>query len=147
MELILREDVKNLGYKNDTVTVKPGYARNFLIPQGMAVMATESQKKILAENLRQAAHKLEKFRLDAANLAESIGPITLTLTTKAGESGKIFGKITSLQVSDALKLRGYDVDRKRIEFTEEIKNLGTYDVTLNLHREVKHRITVAVVEE
>jgi large subunit ribosomal protein L9 len=147
MELILKEDVKNLGYKNDTVVVKPGFARNFLIPQGLAVMATDSQKKILAENIRQAAHKLEKIRLDAINLANNIGELSLTLATKAGESGKIFGKITSLQVADALKVRGFDVDRKRIEFTEEIKNLGTYQVTLNLHREVKHSIIVNVVEE
>jgi large subunit ribosomal protein L9 len=147
MELILKEDVKNLGYKNDTVIVKPGFARNFLIPQGLAVVATESQKKILAENIRQAAHKLEKVRLDAENLANNIGELTLTLTTRAGESGKIFGKITSLQVADALKARGYDVDRKRIDFTEEIKNLGTYTVNLNLHREVKHSVIVNVVEE
>jgi large subunit ribosomal protein L9 len=147
MELILKEDVKNLGYKNDTVIVKPGFARNFLIPQGLAVVATESQKKILAENIRQAAHKLEKVRLDAENLANNIGELTLTLTTRAGESGKIFGKITSLQVADALKARGYDVDRKRIDCTEEIKNLGTYTVNLNLHREVKHSVIVNVVEE
>jgi large subunit ribosomal protein L9 len=147
MELILKEDVKNLGYKNDTVVVKPGFARNFLIPQGLAVMATDSQKKILAENIRQAAHKLEKVRLDAINVANNIGELTLTLATKAGDSGKIFGKVTSLQVADALKARGFDVDRKRIEFTEEIKNLGTYTVTLNLHREVKHSITVIVSEE
>ncbi|MEJ1928895.1 50S ribosomal protein L9 [Nostoc sp. NIES-2111] len=147
MELILKEDVKGLGYKNDTVTVKPGYGRNFLVPQGMAVPATESNKKILAENIRQAAHKAEKIRLDAQNLANNIGELTITLKTKAGDSGKIFGKITSLQVADALKARGFDVDRKRIDFAEEIKTLGTYTANLNLHREVKHSVTVEVVEE
>lgn len=147
MELILKEDVKGLGYKNDTVVVKPGYGRNFLVPQGLAVAATESNKKILAENIRQAAHKAEKVRLDAQNLANNIGELTITLKTKAGDSGKIFGKITSLQVADALKARGFDVDRKRIDFAEEIKNLGTYTANLNLHREVKHSVTVEVVEE
>lgn len=147
MELILKEDVKGLGYKNDTVTVKPGYGRNFLVPQGMAVPATESNKKILAENIRQAAHKAEKIRLDAQNLANNIGELTVTIKTKAGDSGKIFGKITSLQVADALKARGFDVDRKRIDFAEEIKTLGTYTANLNLHREVKHSVTVEVVEE
>lgn len=147
MELILKEDVKGLGYKNDTVTVKPGYGRNFLVPQGMAVPATESNKKILAENIRQAAHKAEKIRLDAQNLANNIGEMTVTIKTKAGDSGKIFGKITSLQVADALKARGFDVDRKRIDFAEEIKTLGTYTANLNLHREVKHSVTVEVVEE
>lgn len=147
MELILKEDVKGLGYKNDTVVVKPGYGRNFLVPQGLAVAATESNKKILAENIRQAAHKAEKVRLDAQNLANNIGELTVTIKTKAGDSGKIFGKITSLQVADALKARGYDVDRKRIDFAEEIKTLGTYTANLNLHREVKHSVTVEVVEE
>ncbi len=147
MELILKEDVKGLGYKNDTVVVKPGYGRNYLIPQGMAVVASASNKKIMAENARQAAHKAEKIRMDAEALASSIGEMTITLTTRAGESGKIFGKITALQVADALRARGFEVDRKRVDFVEEIKNLGTYSVNLNLHREVKHTITVAVVEE
>lgn len=147
MELILKEDVKGLGYKNDTVTVKPGYGRNFLVPQGLALAATDSNKKILAENIRQAAHKADKIRLDAQNIADAIGELTLTIRTKAGESGKIFGKITSLQVADALKARGFDVDRKRIDLGEDIKNLGTYPATLNLHREVKHTVNVEVVEE
>ena len=147
MELILKEDVKGLGYKNDTVTVKPGFGRNFLVPQGLAVAATDSNKKILAENTRQAAHKADKIRLDAQNIADSIGELTLTIRTKAGESGKIFGKVTSLQIADALKARGFDVDRKKVDLGEDIKNLGTYPVTLNLHREVKHQVNVEVVEE
>lgn len=151
MELILKEDVKDLGYKNDVVEVKAGYGRNYLIPQGMATLATERNRKILAENIRQAAHKAEKLKTSAEQMAEDISKALelspLTLLTKAGESGKIFGKITSLQVADALKARGFDVDRKRIDFPEDIKVLGTYSVNISLHREVKRSIGVVVVEE
>lgn len=147
MEIILKEDVKGVGYKNDVVSVKPGYGRNYLIPQGLAIIANNSNKKVVEENVRQAAHKAAKIKQDADALAKSIGELTVTITTKAGESGKIFGAVTALQVSDALKDKGFEVDRKRISFKEAIKNLGEHTVTLDLHKEVKHEITVNVVGE
>ena len=147
MELILKEDVKGLGYKNDLVKVRPGYGRNFLIPQGMAVVANTSNKKVAAENERQVAHKAEKLRTDATNLAEAIGEGNLTLRAKVGESGKIFGAVTTLQLSEALKAKGHDVDRKRISFNQDVKMAGDYTATLNLHKEVKHEIKLSVAGE
>ena len=147
MEVILREDIKGLGYKNDTVRVKPGYGRNFLIPQGYAIIGSDSNKKMIAENIRQAAHKAEKIKQDAADIAEKIGELVLEIKTKAGESGKIFGAITALQVSDALKVKGFDIDRKKISFGSSIKELGEYTASLDLHKEVQHEIKVAVVAE
>jgi len=151
MDIILKDDVKGLGFKNDTLTVKNGYGRNYLIPQGLAVPATDSNRKMLAENVKQASHKAEKLRQDAATMAEDIVKALetnpLVIPTKAGESGRIFGKVTSLQVADMLKSRGFDVDRKKIDFPQEIKSLGQYPVTLLLHREVKQQITIEVVEE
>lgn len=145
MEIILKTDIQGLGYKNDVVDVKPGYGRNYLIPQGYALLATESNKKVLAENIKQAAHKAEKIKADAEALAAQIGELTLTIEAKAGESGKIFGAVTPLQASEALKAQGYDVDRKKIGFKSEIKMLGTYTASLALHKEVSHEITVEVV--
>ncbi|RIJ33434.1 50S ribosomal protein L9 [Pontibacter oryzae] len=147
MEVILKDDVKFLGYKNDIVEVKPGYGRNYLIPQGLAVLADKSNKKIVAENIRQAAHKAEKIKNDAQELANSIGDITLELPAKVGETGKIFGSVTTLQLSEALKAKGYDVDRKRITFDQDVKTAGEYTATLNLHKEVKHQINFNVVGE
>lgn len=147
MEVILKEDVKNLGYKNDLVKVRNGYGLNYLIPQGMAVMATEGNKKMLAENLKQAAHKAEKILTAAKDLAAKIGETVLEIKAKSGESGKIFGAVTSLQISDALKAKGYEVDRKRISFEGEVKTLGTYTAVLNLHKTVTHKVTFNVVEE
>jgi large subunit ribosomal protein L9 len=147
MEVILKDDVKNLGYKNDTVTVKAGYGRNYLIPQGLAVLADKTNKKIVAENVRQAAHKLEKVQNDAQELANKIGDITLEIPAKVGESGKIFGSVTTNQISEALKAQGHDVDRKRISFDQEVKTAGEYTATLNLHKEVKPQIRFNVVAE
>lgn len=147
MEVILKEDVKGLGYKNDIVVVKPGYGRNYLIPQGIAIIADKSSKKVVAENIRQAAHKAEKIKNDAQELANNIGDITLEIPAKVGETGKIFGSVTTLQLSDALKAKGYDVDRKRISFDQEVKTAGDYTATLNLHKEVKHQINFKVVSE
>ena len=112
MDIILREDIQGLGYKYDIVSVKDGYGRNYLIPQGKAMVASRSNRKMIEENVRQAAHKAEKLRQDAQAVADSIGDVILEIKTKAGESGKIFGAITSLQISDALKDRGYEIDRK-----------------------------------
>ncbi|SIT92758.1 50S ribosomal protein L9 [Pontibacter indicus] len=147
MEVILKDDVKFLGYKNDIVTVKPGYGRNYLIPQGLAVLADKTNKKIVAENIRQAAHKLEKIQNDAQDLANKIGDITLEIPTKVGETGKIFGSVTTNQISEALKAKGHDVDRKRISFDQDVKTAGEYTATLNLHKEVKHQIRFNVVAE
>ena len=147
MEIILKQDVAGLGYKNDTVKVKPGYGRNFLIPTGVAIIANESNKRMVAENIRQAAHKAAKLKQDAEALAAKIGELTVEIGTKAGESGKIFGAVTAVQVSDILKTKGFEVDRKKIHFKEQPKQLGTYTVTLDLHKEVKHTINVNVVAE
>ena len=147
MEVILKDDVKGLGYKNDIVTVKPGYGRNYLIPQGFAVIADKSNKKIVAENIRQAAHKADKIKNDAQELANSIGDITLEIPAKVGETGKIFGSVTTNQLSEALKAKGFDVDRKRISFDQEVKTAGEYTASINLHKEVKHTVKFNVVSE
>lgn len=147
MEVILREDIHGLGYKNDTVDVKPGYGRNYLIPRGMAIIASSSNKKMIEENIRQAAHKAEKAKKDAEEIAKKIGDVSLEIKTKAGEKGKIFGAITPIQVSEALAAKGHEVDRKRISFEQKIKELGEYTATLDLHKEVHHPITIKVVAE
>ncbi|GHM98597.1 50S ribosomal protein L9 [Cytophagales bacterium WSM2-2] len=147
MEVILTQDVTGLGYKNDTVKVKPGYGRNYLIPNGVALIANEPNKRRVAEDIRQAAHKAAKIKQDAEALAAKIGEISVEIRTKAGETGKIFGAVTSLQVSDALKAKGFDVDRKKISFKEQPKELGAYTALLDLHKEVKHNISVNVVAE
>ncbi|GAB3549003.1 50S ribosomal protein L9 [Spirosoma fluminis] len=144
MEIILKTDIAGLGYKNDTVTVKPGYGRNYLIPQGYAMMATDSNKKIVAENIRQAAHKAEKIKNDAQTIAEGIGEMVLTIPAKAGDSGKIFGRVTNTQVADALREKGFDIDRKKIA-VDDVKTLGTYEATLDLHKDVKHKVKFDVV--
>jgi large subunit ribosomal protein L9 len=147
MEVILKQDMQGLGYKNDLVKVRDGYGRNYLIPNGIALLATEANKRMLAENTKQAAHKAEKIKTAAVELAAKLGDLTVEIGTKAGESGKIFGAVTALQVSDALRARGFDVDRKKIIFKAQPKELGTYAATLDLHKEVKHEIKVNVVAE
>jgi large subunit ribosomal protein L9 len=145
MEVILKEDIKGLGYKNDIVKVKAGHGRNYLIPQGFAIMATESNKKVVVENTKQAAHKAEKIKTEAQGIAEKIGAMVLEIKAKVGESGKIFGAITSLQISDALKDKGISVDRKKITFKTEVKEAGEYLASLDLHKEVKHDVKFKVV--
>ena len=145
MEIILKEDVKGLGYKDDVVTVKPGYARNYLIPQGFAILASESNKKMLAENLKQAAHKKAKIKQDADDLAVRIGDLEIVIEAKAGETGKIFGAVTPLQIAEGLVAKGFEIDRKKISFSEDIKTLGDYKAILDLHKEVKHEISVKVI--
>jgi len=147
MEVILKQDVQGLGYKNDVVKVKPGYGRNYLIPNGVALIANESNKKLVAENTRQVAHKAAKLKQDAEAIAQKVGDLTIEIKTKAGETGKIFGAVTSLQIADVLKAKGFDIDRKRVILKETPKQLGTYHATLDLHKEVKHEITVNVVGE
>ncbi len=147
MEIILKEDISGLGYKNDVVKVRNGYGRNFLIPRGLALMATDSAKRVVAENVKQVAHKAEKLKTDAQNLADRIGETVLNLYTKAGESGKIFGAITTLQIADELKSKGFDVDRKKVSFKGEVKSVGQYTVLIDLHKEVKKEITFNVIAE
>lgn len=143
----MKQDVQNLGYKNDVVKVKPGYGRNYLIPNGFALIANEANKRMIQENVRQMAHKAAKIKSEAEALAQKIGDLTIELKTKAGETGKIFGAVTSLQVSDALKAKGFDVDRKKITFKSQPKELGDYTAHLDLHKEVKHEIKVKVVAD
>jgi large subunit ribosomal protein L9 len=147
MEIILKQPVKGLGDKDDIVTVRPGYARNYLIPQGYAILGTASNKKILAEIQRQQAKKREQLKQDAQDLAQRLEGLTLEIRTKAGETGKIFGAITALQVSAALKDKGIEVDRRQIEMPDNIKMLGEYQVVLNLHREVKPAVAIKVEAE
>ncbi len=147
MELILKEDVKGLGYKNDIVKVKPGYGRNYLLPQGIAIVATESNKKVVAENVKQAAHKAERIKKEAEALAEKITTTSIEIKTKVGETGKIFGKVTSLQVSEMLKAKGIEVDRKKISFKEDVKTVGEYTAYFDLHKEVKTTAQVKVEAE
>ncbi len=147
MEVILKQDVQGLGYKNDIVKVKAGYGNNFLIPNGIAFIANDSNKRLVNENVRQAAHKAAKVKQDAEALAAKVGELTIEIKTKAGESGKIFGAITALQIADALKAKGLDIDRKKVILKESPKQVGTYKATLDLHKEVKHEISVKVVAE
>ena len=147
MEVILKEDINGLGYKNDLVNVKPGYGRNYLIPQGFAVIANQSNKKSTAENIKQAAHKAEKIKSAALTLASSIGDQKLEIKAKVGESGKIFGAVTTLQLSDALKAKGFAVDRKKISFESEVKTVGDYVAVIDLHKEVKHKVNFSVIPD
>ena len=147
MEVILKQDFPGLGYKNDVVKVKGGYGRNYLIPQGFAIVASSSNKKMIEENIRQAAHKAEKIKKDAEDLGAKIAELTIELGAKAGEKGKIFGAITTLQLSDALKAQGYEIDRKLISIKSDVKMLGEYEATVELHKEVKQDIKFSVVAE
>lgn len=148
MEIILREDVEKLGFKNDIVTVKNGYGLNYLIPQGKAVLATVSAKKVLAENLKQQAHKEAKVKEEAEALAAKIAKVTIKIGAKAGENGKIFGSINSIQLADAFKAQGLEVERKRISLKEDsVKTLGSYTATARLHKEVSQEFTFEVIAE
>lgn len=148
MEIILKKDLKGLGYKNDIVKVKNGYGRNFLIPQGVAVLATESNKKMQAEEIKQSSFKEQKLRTEATANAEKLSTVTVKVGAKAGESGKIFGSVTNIQIAEALKKAGYDVERKNIEMNEDaIKTLGTYSAKVRLFKEITATINFEVVAE
>jgi len=147
MDIILREDIKGLGYKNDTVKVKAGYGRNYLIPKGVAILASKSNRKMIDENIRQAAHKAEKSLKDAQAIADKIGEMILEIKTKAGESGKIFGAITAIQAAESLSGRGFDIDRKKITLSKDIKHVGDHSAVIDLHKNVHHEITIRVVTE
>jgi large subunit ribosomal protein L9 len=146
MEVILKADVKNLGYKDDVVKVKPGYGRNFLIPKGMAVIADEKGKKIMAENVKQRAHKEAKIQAEAEKTASKLKDVLVQVPAKVGESGKIFGSVTSVQLHDALKKLGYEVDRRNINMAEEaVKTVGTYTADIRLHKNVMAKVSFEVV--
>lgn len=149
MEIILTKDVAKLGYKDDIVTVKNGYANNFLIPQGYAVMATPGMKKMRAENLKQRAFKEEKIKQDAEELAAKLNGLIVKIAAKAGTSGKIFGSVNTIQISDALKEQhNIDIDRKKITIPgEAVKEIGHHKAKIDLHREVKAEIELDVYAE
>ena len=146
MELILKEDVINLGYKDDIVKVKDGYGRNYLIPTGKAVIASESAKKVLAENLKQRAHKLAKIKADAVELGQKLEAVALTIAAKVSETGTIFGSVGAMQVAEELAKLGFEIDRKIIA-VEAVKAVGSYTATVKLHKEVAVKVPFTVVAE
>jgi len=149
MDIILKQDIKKLGYTNDIVTVKNGYARNYLLPKGMAISATPTNRKVLAENLKQKSFKEEKIRKEAETLAKALDGITVKIGAKAAESGKIFGSVNNIQISEALKDQfSYNIDRKKILVDgDSIKELGTYTAEIVLHKDIKSNINFEVFAE
>jgi large subunit ribosomal protein L9 len=148
MEVILKKNVDNLGYANEIVTVKPGYGRNFLIPQGYGVLATASAKKAHAEIMKQKSHKESKMLVEAQELGAKIEATSVKIVTKVGEKGKIFGSVNTVQLSEALKAEGIDIDRKSLKIKEEpVREIGSYEATANLHKDVRSTFTFEVVGE
>ena len=147
MEVIFKEDIINLGYKNDIVTVKAGYGRNYLIPTGKAVIASASAKKMLAEDLKQRAHKLEKIKNDAIEFAKKFEGISLVIPTKVSSTGTIFGSVGNIQIAEALAEKGIEIDRKVIVIKESVKAVGKYTAVAKLHKEVSVEIPFEVVAE
>lgn len=148
MQVILKKNVDKLGYKDEVVTVKPGYGRNFLIPQGYAILATASALKAHEEVLKQRAHKESKILAEAEALAAKLTEVTVKIGTKAGENGKIFGSVNTVQLAEALKAAGFDIDRKSLKIKNEpIKELGSYEAEANLHKGVKPTIKFEVISE
>ncbi|MDC1107154.1 50S ribosomal protein L9 [Prolixibacteraceae bacterium] len=148
MEIILKQDVARLGSKDDIVTVKDGYARNFLIPQGLAILATESAKKVLAENQRQRAHKEAKLKEEASVVAAKLADLKVTIGAKTSSTGKIFGSVNNIQIAEALKAQGFDIDRKQITIKEDsIKEVGSHAAKIKLHRQVVVDFSFEVISE
>ena len=149
MEIILKQDVSKLGHKDDIVTVRNGYATNFLIPQGYAILATESAKKMHAENMKQRAHKEAKIRDAAQIVAGKLEGITVTIATKVSSTGKIFGSINNIQIAEALLAKGFEIDRRSISIVgeENVKEVGTYDAEAKLHRDIKAVFKFEIVAE
>ena len=148
MEVILKKNVDKLGYANEVVTVKNGYGRNFLIPQGYGILATASAKKAHTEVMKQKAHKETKLLAEAQEIAAKLEVLTVTIATKAGENGKIFGSVNTVQLSEALKKAGFDIDRKSLKIKDEpIKEIGTFEAEANLHKGVKPVFKFEVVGE
>jgi len=146
MEIILLTDIANLGHKDDIVNVKQGYGRNYLIPQGFAILATPSARKVVAENLRQRAHKEAKLKAEAEEIAAQLAEVKLTIGAKTSSTGKIFGSVNSIMISESLKEKGFDIDRKKIVL-KDVKEIGTYTALIKLHREVKVDVEFEVVSE
>ena len=146
MEIILLTDIANLGHKDDIVDVKQGYGRTYLIPQGYAILATPSARKVVAENLRQRAHKEAKLKAEAEELAAQLAEVKLTIGAKTSSTGKIFGSVNSIMISESLKEKGFDIDRKKIVL-KDVKEIGTYTALIKLHREVKIDVEFEVVSE
>ncbi len=148
MKIILLQDVNKLGQKDDTVIVKDGYGSNYLIPKGYAIAATPSAKKMHAENLKQRAHKEEKIKVEAQAMAAKLGVINLVVGAKTSTSGKIFGSVNTIQIAEALKEKGFDIDRKSISLPEDqIKEVGKYKAVIKLHREVRVEVGFEIVAE
>ncbi len=149
MQVILKQDIEKLGYKDDLVDVKPGYGRNYLIPQGMAIYATPSEKKVLAENMRQRAHKEEKIRAEAQSIADKLTKEIIKIGAKVGEKGRIFGSVNTIQLADAFEAAfGLKIDRKHITIkSEPIKQIGVYQAEVRLHKNVVETIDFEVVGE
>lgn len=144
MEIILRQDVENLGHKDQIVNVRPGYANNFLIPQGYASAATASAKKVLAENIKQRAHKEEKMVNDATAIAEKLAAVALAISAKASENGKIFGSVTTTDIAEAIAAKGIEVDKRNIK-VEAIKEVGSYTATVKIYKDIVANIAIEVV--
>ena len=148
MEIILKQDVNNLGHKDYIVVVKNGYATNYLIPQGFAIMATPSAKKVHAENLKQRAHKEAKLREDAAALAAKLEGVEVTVATKVSSTGKVFGSVNNIQIAEALAAKGFEIDRRNITVADDkLQEVGVYDATVKCYKDIKATIKVAVVAE
>ena len=148
MEIILKQDIPNLGHKDDVINVKNGYARNYLIPNGYAIAATQSAKKVHTENIKQRAHKEEKIKTDAEAFAKKLEGTKLTIGAKTSSTGKIFGSVNTIQIAEALVENGFEIDRKNISIKEDhIKEVGTYSAEVKLHRDVKVTIEFEVVAE
>jgi large subunit ribosomal protein L9 len=148
MEIILKQDIPSLGYKNDIVKVRDGYGRNYLIPQKMAIVATESAKKILAENMKQRAHKEEKIKKEAMELRTKLETVSVTIGAKTSSTGKIFGSVNNIQIAEALEKQGYAIDRRSILVKgDSIKEIGKYVAKIKLHKEVEFELAFEVVSE
>jgi large subunit ribosomal protein L9 len=148
MEIILLQDVPKLGQKDDLVKVKNGYGRNYLIPQGYAIAASASAKKMHAENLKQRAHKEEKIKVEAQAVADKLAGVKLVIGAKTSTSGKIFGSVNTIQIAEALKEKGFDIDRKSISLPDDqIKEVGSYKANVKLHRVVRVEIDLEVKSE
>lgn len=147
MKLILKENVANLGYKDDVVEVKDGYGRNYLIPQGKAVIATVSALKQLEENQKQRAHKIAKLRADAEAAAKAVEGIRLTIGAKTSSTGTVFGSVNNIQIAEALEKLGHNIDRKLIYIKDSVKEVGVYTATIRFHKEVSQDIEFEVVAE
>jgi large subunit ribosomal protein L9 len=147
MEIILKQDIKNLGYADDIVKVRNGYGRNYLIPNGLAVIANETNRKIHAEVVKQRAHKINKLRMDADKLAAALTSVTLSIGAKVGENGKLFGSVTSQNIVDKLKNMGYDIDKKHVVMpADHIKQTGTYTAEIIILRDIRAKLNFEVVE-